>query len=114
MLDSNSTLPGARSPALQAYQPTRQVGVASPVSAAEIRVQKRFGLAHGLAFRLKVHFGIGAGCRDAGVTQPAPDRDQVHTGLQEMRGSGVPQDVGINVMHSFLENGLLSIVGNRS
>ena len=84
LLDNNSTLLGDRSPALQAFQPAQQVGVGSPASAAGIRVQKRFGLAHGLAFRFQVHFGIDAGCRDAGVTQPATDHDQVHTGLQEI------------------------------
>ena len=53
--------------------------------------QKRFGLSHGLAFRFQVHFGIDAGSQDVGVAQPAPDRDHVHTRLQEMRSGGVPR-----------------------
>ena len=87
---SNSTLLGGSRESLQAFQPTEGVGVGSPVCGTRIRVQKRFGLSHGLASCFQVHFGIDAGRGDVGVAQPAPDRDHVDTRLQEMGSGGVP------------------------
>ena len=102
----NSTLLGGSCEGLQAFQPTEGVGVGSPVCGARIRGQKRFGLSHGLAFRFQVHFGIDAGSRDVGVAQPAPDRDHVHTRLQEVGSGGVAHHVGMDALAGQCRHGV--------
>ena len=109
MLDlsgSNSTLLGGSREGLQVFQPTEGVGVGSPVCGARIRVQKRFGLSHGPAFRFQVHFSIDAGSQDVGVAQPAPDRDHVHTRLQEVGSGGVAHHVGMDALSGQCRHGV--------
>lgn len=83
--DNNSTLLGDLAAGPQAFQAAQQVCVAAPVSRAGISVQRRFGLPHRPASRSQVHRGSDAGCRDAGVTQPAADRVQASRPARNQR-----------------------------
>ena len=74
-------------------EPLEDRAVGPPGSDSRIDVTDWARLGDGSALGFQVHRSVPIRRLDAGMTKPMADRDEVDTGLKEVDGSGVAEDV---------------------